>query len=61
MEPVQDFNLNRRYISGLEPEMPVTSSSYGKEFAISFSVERRERYFTLSSSIVYRCLFSNYY
>ena len=24
MEPVQGLNLNRRYISGLEPEMPVT-------------------------------------
>jgi hypothetical protein len=25
MEPVQGLNPNRRYISGLEPEMPVTS------------------------------------
>jgi len=24
MEPVQGLNLNRRYISGIEPEMPVT-------------------------------------
>jgi len=24
MEPVQGWNLNRRYISGFEPEMPVT-------------------------------------
>jgi len=24
MEPVQGLNLNRRYISGLEPAMPVT-------------------------------------
>jgi len=24
MEPIQGLNLNRRYISGLEPEMPVT-------------------------------------
>ena len=24
MEPVQGLNLNRRYILGLEPEMPVT-------------------------------------
>jgi len=24
MEPVQGLNLNRRYIPGLEPEMPVT-------------------------------------
>jgi D-alanyl-D-alanine dipeptidase len=24
MEPVQGLNLNRRYISGLEPEVPVT-------------------------------------
>ena len=24
MEPVQGSNLNRRYKSGLEPEMPVT-------------------------------------
>jgi len=24
IEPVQGSNLNRRYISGLEPEMPVT-------------------------------------
>jgi hypothetical protein len=24
MEPVQDLNLNRRYILGLEPELPVT-------------------------------------
>ena len=24
MEPVQGLNLNRRYISGLEPEIPVT-------------------------------------
>jgi len=24
MEPVQVLNLNRRYISGLEPEVPVT-------------------------------------
>ena len=23
MEPVQGLNLNRRYISGLEPEIPV--------------------------------------
>jgi len=26
MEPVQSLNLNRRYISGLEPEMPVTKA-----------------------------------
>ena len=24
MEPIQGLNLNRRYISGLEPEVPVT-------------------------------------
>jgi len=24
MEPIQRLNLNRRYILGLEPEMPVT-------------------------------------
>jgi len=28
MEPVQGLNLNRRYISGLEPELPVTLSLY---------------------------------
>ena len=27
MEPVQGLNLNRRYISGLEPELPVTLRS----------------------------------
>jgi hypothetical protein len=26
MEPVQDLNLNPRYISRIEPEMPVTNS-----------------------------------
>ena len=26
MEPVQGLNLNRQYISGLEPEVPVTSA-----------------------------------
>jgi len=25
MEPVQGLNLSRRYISGLEPEVPVTA------------------------------------
>ena len=29
MEPVQDLNLNHRYISGLEPEMPVTRAYRG--------------------------------
>jgi hypothetical protein len=28
MEPFQDLNLNRWYISGLEPEMPVTHPSF---------------------------------
>ena len=27
MEPVQSLNLNRRYISGLKPEVPVTKVS----------------------------------
>ena len=44
MEPVQGLNLNRQYISGLQPEIPGISSSYGNDFALSFSVERTERY-----------------
>jgi hypothetical protein len=44
MDPVHGLNLNRRYISELETEMQVTSSSYGNDFAISFSVEKIERY-----------------
>jgi hypothetical protein len=44
MEPVQGVNLNCRYISGLESEMTVTTSSHGYDFAKAFSVERIERY-----------------
>jgi len=29
MEPVQDLNLNRRYTSGFEPEVPVTLLMHG--------------------------------
>ena len=32
MEPVQGLNLNRRYISRLEPEMPVTDCYSTKRF-----------------------------
>jgi hypothetical protein len=37
MEPVQSLNLNRRYISGLEPETPVTRAYRGRNMKFTIT------------------------
>jgi hypothetical protein len=58
MEPVQGVILNRRYVSGLEPEMQVTSAYRGRsmQFTITNSyLSLHEQLVGLNSVQSFQC------